>query len=246
MCKEDLFEQIVQEKERQYLVYHLINNKTLNRYFGYVPVDGKSKIIAVGKEEREYVINTLNNGEYLKNEKAIYKSIQDWGWENFSVKVIDYNTKEDVVKNIVKGLVERFEYYKQLDAYNDKEEVAEQERTEIDDRSNWMNNMIKTVSRMNANEIARQSHCCANELKGHKEKIPVAPYKSKLSNNTNAKVPIALIDKRTGEEVYFESKGDCMRFLNTNHVTFSKFLKGKTKKLNARYTPKKIVLTEDE
>lgn len=234
MYKEDLFEQIVQEKERQYLVYHLINNKTLNRYFGYVPVDGKSKIIAVGKEERDCVINILNNGEYLKNEKAIYKSIQNWGWENFSVKVVDYNTKEDVVKNIVKGLVERFEYYKQLDAYNGKDEVVEQERTEIDDRSNWMNNLIRTVSRMNA-----------NELKGHREKIPVAPHKHKMTNNTNAKVPIALIDKSTGEEIYFESKGDCMRFLNVTPQTFSRFLVGKTKKLNTKYTPKKIVTTDE-
>lgn len=57
-----------------------------------------------------------------------------------------------------------------------------------------------------------------------------------------AKVPLALINKLTGEEIYFESKGDCMKHLNISPQTFSKFTKGLCKKLNTRYEVKKLVV----
>lgn len=46
----------------------------------------------------------------------------------------------------------------------------------------------------------------------------------------NAKKSITIIDKNTGEEISFESKGDCMRYLDLSFATFSKFLKGQSKK----------------
>lgn len=51
----------------------------------------------------------------------------------------------------------------------------------------------------------------------------------------NAKQTITIMDTITGEQHTFETKGECMKFLNTSSATFGKFLKGNSK-LNARYT----------
>lgn len=74
-----------------------------------------------------------------------------------------------------------------------------------------------------------------------KEEMKKKMSESKKGNK-NSKVPLALINKLTGEEIYFESKGDCMKHLNISPQTFSKFTKGQCKKLNARYEVKKLVV----
>ena len=54
-----------------------------------------------------------------------------------------------------------------------------------------------------------------------------------LKGKTNATKSISIMDK-DGKVYDFESKSDCMKFLNTSSATFSKFLKGQSK-LNKIY-----------
>lgn len=236
----DAFQEIIEESKKQYLVYHLINTKTLNRYFGYVQVELENRIVGIGRDEFKLVCEILNEGEYLKDEKAIYNSIKTWGWENFKVNVVDFYRTEDAAADKVDDLIKRFVYYKQYDVYNGKDCLEESERVEVVDRdSEWL---AQQINKLNKQDLSFEARTKKDSNEILEVKTPKAPFKSKLSSNTNAKTPIALIDKRTGEEIYFESKGECMKYLNTNHETFSKFLAGKTKKLNARYIPKKIVV----
>lgn len=51
------------------------------------------------------------------------------------------------------------------------------------------------------------------------------------------KQDITIVDNESGEEHYFETKGECMKFLGCATDTFSRFLKGNTK-LNKKYTVK--------
>lgn len=236
----DAFQEMIKEDKKQYLVYHLINTKTLNRYFGYVQVELERRILGIGRDEFKLVTEILNEGEHLKDEKAIYNSIKTWGWENFKINVVDFYRTEDAASDKVDDLIKRFTYYKQYDTYNGKDVLEESERIEIVDReSEWL---TQQINKLNKQDLLFETKNKKDSNEILKIKTPIAPFKSKLSNNTNAKTPIALIDKRTGEEIYFESKGECMKYLNTNHVTFSKFVAGKTKKLNARYIPKKVVV----
>lgn len=67
-----------------------------------------------------------------------------------------------------------------------------------------------------------------NDYMGRGEKSSIT-----LKGKTNAVKPISIMDK-DGEVYSFESKSDCMKFLNTSSATFSKFLKGQSK-LNKIY-----------
>ena len=224
-----------QSKTIQYLVYHLINKRTLNRYFGYVMVENVNPIICISRTETEMVQKVLNNGEYLVNEGAVYKSIQKWGYENFDINVMDFYKTEDGAMGKVCDLIERFESNTIYTSYNNKEELNE---SVMDDTE-----MIEAKLRIN--QIAEKS--CARqavrEIENKKEVdsiFTIQTKSQKLKNNNNAKTPMALINKMTGEEIYFESKGECMKYLNVTFATFSKFIKGQCKKLNNRWQVKLI------
>ena len=224
-----------QSKTTQYLVYHLINRRTLNRYFGYVMVENVKPVICISRSETEMVQKVLNNGEYLVNEGAVYKSIQKWGYENFDINVVDFFSTEDRAIDKVFGLIERFESNTIYTAYNGKEELNE---SIMDDTE-----MIERKLRIN--QIAEKScvRQAIREIENKKEvdSIFTIPTKSqKLKNNNNAKTPMVLIDKITGEKICFESKGECMKYLNVTFATFSKFMKGQCKKLNDKWKFKLI------
>lgn len=55
----------------------------------------------------------------------------------------------------------------------------------------------------------------------------------------NAKKSITIKRISDGEVLSFETKGDCMKYLNTSPNTFSQFLKGKSK-LNKKYTIEEV------
>lgn len=104
------------------------------------------------------------------------------------------------------------------------------------------NTLLKEDEKRVLNEL-REEYLKELEERVNKKKEEM---KRKMSEShkgkKTAKVPLALINKLTGEEIYFESKGDCMKYLNISPQTFSKFTKGLCKKLNTRYEVKKLVV----
>lgn len=230
-----------QQKTTQYVVYHLINSKTLNRYFGYVRVENVRPIIAIGGDEIKQVNQILNGGDCLMNEGAIYESIQKWGYENFMINVVDFYRTEDAAYDKVQDLIERFEKNTEYIAYNDKDKVVES--IQDDTKMRESHQRIIEIS-----ERGTKSKQIVKKIEEEKEvegifniSIPTKTTKSqKLKNNKNAKTPLVLINKMTGEEIYFESKGECMKYLNVYPQVFASFLKGQCKKLNARWKVKLI------
>jgi hypothetical protein len=58
------------------------------------------------------------------------------------------------------------------------------------------------------------------------KRIPIEELHSLGGKSSSPKKVISIINTETNQIESFESKGDCMKFLNMSSRTFSKFVKG--------------------
>lgn len=202
-----------------YIAFALKNNISHNFYLGIISSDNEDFIREIESETqfrndseklREYI---FNNPDVYEDSESLVEALKTFDKTDFTAHKLGKYIEESQAEQRIQL---------SLDSYK-----------RLDERVNYYCYNIYCVVPNDIKVKKSTYNTTRQRMKSANEQL------TKESNNNNnksevKKQSITLIETESGKEIFFESKGDCMAFLNCSFSTFSRFLKGDTK-LNKKY-----------
>lgn len=204
-----------------YIPFVLVNTTTRNYLLGITKSDNEEFLDTI-KREDSYTMTNSTLRDYVLNHPESYSKVSSF------VETLKYFGNQCFIARYLGAFIEHSEAEQCIQIAQDNLLYNPRKRPYYHECYNLKASIENEV--VEQQKIAR----LANKMKEKSEKYE----KQGLNNKSEVKKQhITIIEIESGEEHYFDTKGECMKFLGCATDTFSRFLKGNTK-LNKKYKVK--------
>lgn len=206
-----------------YVAFAIANNETKNFFAGSFSTSDSTLVDTLKKEQSNTLTQTtladyvINHPEYYSHCSSFASSLKYFAPEYFRGNLLGVFLEKSEADHRVQLVLEQFarsikenrRYYNEC--YNLNEHIENEEEAK------------ESIGGLSARAKAK-----------YDEYVEELTTERKNSKSEVKKQSITIVEKETGEEHSFETKGDCMSWLNCATDTFARFLKGQSK-LNKKF-----------
>lgn len=197
-----------------YVTFGLTNTLTRNFLVGIFSTNDEA-LINLFKDEQRNGSDPSSLKQYIFDHPECYSGVQSF------VTTLDYFAQDVFSANL-------------LGVYIEKSDAEQRMNISLEGFKRSKGNTRYFNDCYNLNPHIENEEEEQTKIKNCRANLKPEPDSAVNVKSEVKKQSITIVERETGEEHHFETKGDCMKWLDCASDTFSRFLKGGTK-LNKKY-----------